>query len=109
MLVCDCCRHIQPCPNCRKKTNHCIDCGKPIYKTSLRCSHCNSIIQYQKYLRPAEPKIDWPGVDELEERISVAGLNETARRLGISRQGLTKHFKLAKAKQLETWLETKSS
>jgi uncharacterized protein (DUF433 family) len=46
-------------------------------------------------------------LEQLEERIAVNGLAETARWLGVSRQAIAKHYRLRKTEQLERFLEEK--
>ena len=108
MLQCDQCRFIMPCPVCSRKTGVCVDCGCPILPTSTRCRRCQGKINITNLtIRSAPAKIVWPPVDVLEERICVGGQSETARWLGVTRNALVKHFKKAKAKELEAWLDTK--
>ena len=107
MYKCDCCGSIRPCPICARKTKQCIDCGRPIYPTSIRCKHCAGKESYRLYIGPRPFKIEWPPLEQLEERIAVNGLAETARWLGVSRQAIAKHYRLRKTEQLERFLEEK--
>ena len=89
------------------KKGKCLECGRPVTRPGTRCHRCQGKINYQKYLKPAPLKIDWPTLEQLEERIAVTGLSETSRYLGVSRQAVAKRFRLLKAEQLERFLEEK--
>jgi len=106
--VCGQCGQILLCKTCAAKKGKCLDCGKPVTKPGTRCHRCQGKINYAKYLKPAPAlQINWPSVDELEQRICVAGQTETARWLGISRTALLSNFKRLKAEELDRWLSTK--
>ena len=106
--VCGQCGQILLCKTCAAKKGTCLDCGKPVTRPGTRCHRCQGKINYAKYLKPAPAlDINWPSVDELEQRICVAGQTETARYLGISRTALLANFKRLKAAELDAWLDGK--
>ena len=94
ILVCDRCLLCMPCPACTRKTGECLDCGKPILPTSKRCKKCVGKI----LPRPAQnPKIDWPDMDLLIERVAVGGYCAVARELRCSDNAIRKRIRKAAA------------
>lgn len=88
MLKCIQCCQIHPCPTCEHKHGSCVNCGKPINRTSTRCRSC----QGKRIPQPAQhPKIDWPDHDLLDDLVYFLGYRETGRRLGVSDNAVRKH------------------
>lgn len=87
------------CPNCHSLTdnfcgknrksdktqNNCIDCGKPIHRTSIWCVNCKK--------KNTPSKIIWPELDDLKKLVEKYGFVETGRKLGVSDNAIRKHIK----------------
>jgi hypothetical protein len=86
------------CPNCNatldthcrgnKKSNeknkkYC-ECGKEIFKSSIKCKKCDSIKQR---------KVDRPSLDQLKEDILNLGYSGTGRKYGVSDNSVRKWLK----------------
>jgi HNH endonuclease len=61
----------------------CIDCGKP--NTSLRCKSCAGHVK-------SPPKITWPPIPELLDRLDKSNYTRLARELGVSDNSIRKHI-----------------
>ncbi len=87
--------------NIYKKTNHCIDCGKPILPTSLRCKKCS-----EKYANKNSKK---PNKESLIEDLQCANFCEIARKYNVSDNAVRKWCKSYNlpytTKDLKQWLK----
>lgn len=87
------------CPNCNqqldttngknkkiyeKNTNRCVDCGKPIFKQSIRCLECN--IKYRN--NEAPPK--QVSREELKNLIRTTSFTQIGRRYDVSDNAVRK-------------------
>jgi Zn finger protein HypA/HybF involved in hydrogenase expression len=89
------------CPNCHSQTDTycgrklraitrsnrtCLDCGVSVSSSAKRCVQCAAIVKNQ-------PKIDWLPMETLVPMVAELGYSETARRLGVSANGVKRHIR----------------
>ena len=67
-----------------KVCGKCIDCGKEIYKDSIRCTECN----YKLHR-----KVEWPTKEELEKLIYEKPFTTIAKKYGVSDKSIVKWCK----------------
>ena len=87
------------CPNCNSTLDtHCrgnkksneqnkkyCECGKEIFKSSIKCKKCDSVKQR---------KVDRPSIEQLKEDIEKLGYSGTGRKYGVSDNSIRKWIKL---------------
>ena len=89
------------CPNCNsqtktfagrnrvRRTRKCADCGEAISRRSVRCRVCANTRRRGKYA------IQWPDIEELQERLTRKSFCQVARELGVSDNAIRKHLRRA--------------
>ena len=65
----------------KKRIKFCLDCGKEIYKTSIRCKKCDEI---------SRRKVERPTQDQLIKDIEELGYCGTGRKYGVSDSAIKK-------------------
>ena len=82
------------CPNCHSQTDsfggkraifYCV-CGRVRHKTSKLCRTCNNKLSSQT-------RIQWPSIEELQERLAKSNYSALGRELGVSDNAIRKHLK----------------
>jgi len=64
----------------------CLDCKKEITRQSKRCRYCNG-------MENTKPKIEWPTIEELKNRLKNSNYSMLGRELGVSDNAIRKRIK----------------
>ena len=87
------------CPNCDSQLPTfagrngarwlCRDCGKRCSSGSSRCQRCANRLSDN-----CRPRIEWPSIEELQNRVAASSFVAVGRELGVSDTAVRKHLKI---------------
>ncbi len=66
------------------RTNACVDCGVAVLSRSKRCVAC--------HLATPRAKIQWPPIEELQQRLAASNYSALARELGVTDNAIRRHI-----------------